>query len=755
MSTKLTQQQIAALRRREEERREGEVRAGTPTTTNASLVAHKRIEDPEEELKSVLRVDDNTPLFVLDYFQYDRRPLGRGGFSTVFKALEPIVAAVKEFNSEVGVEDDPEYVDTIDRFRREYRTLRDFSDHPQIPNFLGIGARLTREGDRFRVFRPGLVMEYIEGQTYADKIFREEGSSPEEVRDVLMQTLNPLEELHTRRRTVPVMHRDIKPANLKRNPDGVLYLLDFGLVRDEMVLSTMGGNATMHAGTMGYIHSEQADGRPNERTDLYSLGRTLYAISTMQELRSKAPISVSRLGRTNLDPQMQSVIEMLCDEDLKLENIAQLRDYLNPQPIEIESTLAEEESLDDVVEAKPIDERALAQNRSLMLASGFATATGLAMVVGTTYTYSISSAGLMGDICAGLIDLAGLAVTYSGVGAFNIARKDNKKLKSNAEKSLEEKLSACQKDKNGSVLKMLASVGLWGVAGLTYTKFPEYGSMPAMFLAGWGVLDYARGIVELGRSNREITSLEKQIKALEAPNSQPEVRGKAGRLWDRATHLEKDSRDYFTSIDNFERYVDEGMPESSIKHSIKNLESRRKDLGFKKSHINQKDSRERNRRNRMTSLENLAKGVIEQEQGISGEQYKLLQEYETLGQHPDINDSQATVAIVEQRRKWNDLGRTIDANRNKIETVPILRGYELLLIPLIRDLKVFGYSEDTIHDIEDAISYGRHQRNFYDPSTIRRIEKMTNIAPEIVEAIDALSHKKWSRDHDGYGCLSK
>jgi formylglycine-generating enzyme required for sulfatase activity len=83
-----------------------------------------------------------------------------------------------------------------------------------------------------------------------------------------------------------VVHRDLKPSNLFRLPDGSIKLLDFGLARDEdntqMSLSGVG------MGTLDYAAPEQRDdaSKADARSDLYSLGATLYFLATGRSPRT-------------------------------------------------------------------------------------------------------------------------------------------------------------------------------------------------------------------------------------------------------------------------------------------------------------------------------------------------------------------------------------------------------------------------------------------------------------------------------------
>jgi serine/threonine-protein kinase len=82
-----------------------------------------------------------------------------------------------------------------------------------------------------------------------------------------------------------VLHRDIKPANIKLTPEGLIKLVDFGLVKllaadDSRTVTVLQGR-----GTVAYTPLEQYGGdtgHTDARSDVYSLGATLYHLLTNQ-----------------------------------------------------------------------------------------------------------------------------------------------------------------------------------------------------------------------------------------------------------------------------------------------------------------------------------------------------------------------------------------------------------------------------------------------------------------------------------------
>jgi serine/threonine protein kinase len=325
MSEKLHPGMVAQLHRlREEQERRNSQRG----------LEGKLVEPSPQEVSAILGLPVDG---ILDLGMFDQtKIIGEGSFSTVYKATGPKEGdvAIKEFRLAVGEGE------TFDRkrelFQREARLYQDLGEHPQIPTLFGVGAHRSDRGS-LKLYHPGLVMQYVDGLSLAQRIERGEQFSPEEIRNILLQALNPLEAIH-HGNSVPRYHRDIKPENLKLSSDGKLHVLDFGSVRDE-ILATLGG--TIGVGSLAEAHPEQFSGNPSFRTELYALGRTLYQTVIGRRLKPREKFSAEKLMQTNLDPQMKEVIALLCDPELSHgpQDVRELRTYLDGEsPLEIVSS---------------------------------------------------------------------------------------------------------------------------------------------------------------------------------------------------------------------------------------------------------------------------------------------------------------------------------------------------------------------------------------------------------------------------------
>lgn len=199
-----------------------------------------------------------------------RDRLGQGGMGTVYLAedlnLAGRLVAIKE-NTDTSPE-------AQTQFKREAVMLASLT-HPNLP----------RVSDHFiePTGRQYLVMDYIQGDDLREILQKHNAPLPEAVAlEWIEQVMNALEYMHnwvdpTTRKVNPIIHRDIKPGNIKRTPDGRIVLVDFGLARFvEGSVTIMGARAV----TPGYSPIEQYTGGTDQRSDLYALGATLYAMIT-------------------------------------------------------------------------------------------------------------------------------------------------------------------------------------------------------------------------------------------------------------------------------------------------------------------------------------------------------------------------------------------------------------------------------------------------------------------------------------------
>ena len=122
-----------------------------------------------------------------------------------------------------------------------------------------------------------IVMDYIEGNPLSKVITISGKPSEEEIIKWAIQLCDVLGYLHSR--NPPVIYRDMKPSNIMLKPDGRLVLIDFGTAKEFIIEDS---TDTTCLGTLGYAAPEQfgKDGKSDIRSDIYSLGATLYHMAT-------------------------------------------------------------------------------------------------------------------------------------------------------------------------------------------------------------------------------------------------------------------------------------------------------------------------------------------------------------------------------------------------------------------------------------------------------------------------------------------
>lgn len=189
--------------------------------------------------------------------------LGQGGMGSVYRAVD------ENLGVDVAVK---ENLFTTDEYARQFRLEAVILANLRHSN-------LTRVTDHFVIGDQGqyLVMDYIEGEDLRQRMERINFLPDDEVILIGAAMCKALTYLHSRK--PPILHRDVKPGNVKISPDGEIFLVDFGLAKviQGSQVTTTGARAM----TPGYSPPEQyGTARTDPRTDVYSLGATLYAALT-------------------------------------------------------------------------------------------------------------------------------------------------------------------------------------------------------------------------------------------------------------------------------------------------------------------------------------------------------------------------------------------------------------------------------------------------------------------------------------------
>lgn len=191
-------------------------------------------------------------------------PIGEGGFAWVWAARDDTGKSFALKLLKQKYASDPAF---LSRFRQEALTAQAL----RHPNIVEAGELIEVEGAVFfRMERhpSSVARQLAAGETPAERWIATMGS----------EVARGLAYAHER----DLVHRDIKPDNLLLAADGRSVIADFGLARAVSGYVTATGKA-LTIGTPHYLSPEQAQGRPLDgRTDIYSLGISLYRTATGQ-----------------------------------------------------------------------------------------------------------------------------------------------------------------------------------------------------------------------------------------------------------------------------------------------------------------------------------------------------------------------------------------------------------------------------------------------------------------------------------------
>ncbi|MDX2088330.1 MAG: serine/threonine-protein kinase [Kofleriaceae bacterium] len=192
--------------------------------------------------------------------------LGEGGMATVFRARD------KELRRDVAVKVLFPHLarrpDIVRRFHREARAAAGL-EHANILRIYDVGGGEDEDP-------PFIVMELIRGRTLLQEIEQRGAMFTEVVACMGALLADALAAAHA----AQIVHRDIKPANVLIASGGRLLLADFGVARLETEDSLVTKTGAL-LGTPAYMSPEQASGdTATAKSDLYSLGATMYQLAT-------------------------------------------------------------------------------------------------------------------------------------------------------------------------------------------------------------------------------------------------------------------------------------------------------------------------------------------------------------------------------------------------------------------------------------------------------------------------------------------
>ena len=187
--------------------------------------------------------------------------IGTGGMADVYKAMDHKLnrfVAVKVLKPEFR-----EDATFVKKFRSEAQAAAGLT-HPNIVNVFDVGD----DGGVYYI-----VMELIEGITLKEYIAKKGKLSIKEATSIAIQVSMGLEAAHNH----GIVHRDVKPQNIIISTDGKVKVTDFGIAR-------AASSNTISSNVMGSVHYSSPEqvrgGYSDEKSDIYSLGITLYEMVT-------------------------------------------------------------------------------------------------------------------------------------------------------------------------------------------------------------------------------------------------------------------------------------------------------------------------------------------------------------------------------------------------------------------------------------------------------------------------------------------
>ena len=266
------------------------------------------------------------------------RKIGGGGMGAVYLAsdnnLGGVLRAVKEM-VQAHIEDDQQEK-AINDFKRESMILSSL-DHPAIPTIFDY----FYDESECRFY---LVMKYISGGDLAARIrSTPEGKIDEAtVTEWALQIIDVLNYLHNQPSTI--VYRDLKPSNIMIDGNsGRVMLIDFGIARSISQKQEKGVTAV---GTMGYAPPELFSGNVEPRSDIYSLGSTMFHLLTGADPQSN-PLLIFDFQKNprprQINPRLSDQIELILmkaveySADARFSSAAEMRKVLEQHLVNLKS----------------------------------------------------------------------------------------------------------------------------------------------------------------------------------------------------------------------------------------------------------------------------------------------------------------------------------------------------------------------------------------------------------------------------------
>lgn len=238
------------------------------------------------------------------------KELGRGGFGVTYLAFD------NQENKQCVIKHilltKAEAEKSFDLVKHESKIMENIN-HPRIPKFIDFFT-LESEAE----INMYIVQEYIAGKNLAQTILEGRHFVEKEVLRIALNLVKILEYIHSF--SPPIIHRDIKPENIILTDDNMVYLIDFGAVKEKLLSGRMGemGVSTI-IGTQGYIPIEQFEGRAIPASDIYALGLTLIYLLSHKDIykMEKDGLSLDFKPHINVSENFELILEKMIAPDSK------------------------------------------------------------------------------------------------------------------------------------------------------------------------------------------------------------------------------------------------------------------------------------------------------------------------------------------------------------------------------------------------------------------------------------------------------